>query len=160
MVVVELKRDRTPRDVCSASHPTVRSFKVVHRDSPKRGPFLHAGQPYVGTHAVVPGVRTEDPPVMAGNRAHRPRSRLGPRRIVSARRWASGVESRWKVELEENSRTPDFWTFLMECVGGVPGQNGTWRGPSQVDRSHQQAWRQDWDLRRAPRSALALRAGR
>ena len=36
-----------------------------------------------------------------------------------------------EVELEEKSRTPAFWTFLMECVGGVPGQKGTWRGPSQ-----------------------------
>ena len=38
---------------------------------------------------------------------------------------------RVEVELEEKSLTPAFWTFLMESVGGVPGQKGTWRGPSQ-----------------------------
>ncbi len=36
-----------------------------------------------------------------------------------------------EVQVEETSRTPAFWTFLMECVGGVPGQKGTWRGSSQ-----------------------------
>ena len=36
-----------------------------------------------------------------------------------------------EVQVEEKSRTPAFWTFLRDSVGGVPGQKSMWRGPSQ-----------------------------
>ena len=35
------------------------------------------------------------------------------------------------VRFEEKTRTPAFWRFLKEHVGGLPGQKDTWRGPSQ-----------------------------
>ena len=36
-----------------------------------------------------------------------------------------------EVEFEEESRTPAFWTFVRESVGGLPGQKSAWRGSSQ-----------------------------
>ena len=36
-----------------------------------------------------------------------------------------------EVEFEDNNRIREFWTFLKEYAGGVPGQKDTWRGASQ-----------------------------
>lgn len=36
-----------------------------------------------------------------------------------------------EVEFEDNSRTGEFWKFLKEHAGGVPGQKDTWQGASQ-----------------------------
>ena len=35
------------------------------------------------------------------------------------------------VEFDEGSTSQEFWRFLKDQVGGVPGQKDTWRGPSQ-----------------------------
>lgn len=35
------------------------------------------------------------------------------------------------VEYDHDNRAMDFWIYLKECTGGVPGQKGSWRGPSQ-----------------------------
>ena len=36
-----------------------------------------------------------------------------------------------EVEFDEGSVTQEFWKFLKDHVGGVPGQKDTWRGASQ-----------------------------
>ena len=36
-----------------------------------------------------------------------------------------------EVLFKDENRTAVFWRFLKERTGGVPGQKGRWRGPSQ-----------------------------
>ena len=36
-----------------------------------------------------------------------------------------------EVAFDEGSTTPEFWKFLKDHVGGVPGHKDTWRGASQ-----------------------------